>query len=107
MSNQAQEYKPQFPKSHALLLEVYTHLMQARGAKEIAVWSDRFKGLMNTFEAMKEDDAVSMHFIKNFHLDVTDVMKRVNPGLDTGKLSQEQGAMSFGIASLAITFGQR
>jgi hypothetical protein len=101
----AQEYKPQFPKSHALLLETYSHLMKAKGEKEIAVWADRFKGLLKTFEAMKEDDAVPLHFVKTFYLDAQDVMKRVHASVETGKLTQTQGALTFGIANLANMFG--
>jgi hypothetical protein len=107
MSNQAQEYKPQFPEAYEFLLDTYGHLMKSRSGSEIAVWTARFQEFMHTLRALKEGGAFSPEFSKNFHKDVEAVIAKVHRGLDKKKLTDKQRNMAFGcgIKNLAGMFG--
>lgn len=103
MSQAKSQYEPTFPKSHALLLHVYKNAIQSNG-EESVVWCERLTALIKGWKTFKKDGLLPPFFTNNFGRDVQDVMKQVHDDLDTSKLTEMQSSMTFGVASLQMSF---
>lgn len=100
-----EKYKPQFPEIHKILKETYTYSMTASDkicGDEMILQAN---GVFEALKALKKDGVLPEMFNRTFHEDITDVMKVVHEDIKLERLTSNQGASTFAIATLQSIFG--
>jgi hypothetical protein len=101
----AAEYKPKFPKAHALLFITYNGLMTAK-PEDVSAWAERFNALIKSWRALKEEGVLPPIFTEHFWEDVRNVSSLVHrKTLEEMHLTDQQSELTFGMSNLQRMFG--
>ncbi|GEM_PF-3183397 len=96
-------YKPQFPESYQKLLHLYTKALETENLNT-RTWCQKTITYCEALTALKNDGALPGLFTRNFGLDVREVMKQAQKGIEGRYLSEEQGTLTFALANLQAEF---
>lgn len=98
-------YTPRFPHAHNIIETYYTSIMTTTEDLDIEIWSERLRILFEGWEALKKDGVLSPTFVESFHLDITNIMEKVNGRLDHTQLIAKQKETMFQLTNYRKMFG--
>lgn len=96
------EYKPRYPKLHTLLSRTYKEAMK-KGAEQARI--EEMKSVIDTLNAIKDDGAVSIEFVRNFHNDIADIVGAADNQFRHEDLGRLQGVIAIAMEHLKTSFG--
>lgn len=106
------KYVPVCEEMHDFLMDLYGKIMLTKDIRVSIVWNERFKGALEGWRTLKKSGMLTAFLLKEFHRDITNVMKEVHEKLDEkeislSKLAEHQSYASLNMANLQSEFGGR